>query len=129
MLCVGEKEHDTHGDYLELLKNQIRDSLAGVQKKYGSQLIVAYEPVWEIGAKEPMDPQTIYEMSLFVKKTLSDIFGHDQALATPVLYGGAVNLRNAPDIITKGKVDGLLVGRESVNRPGFAELLKAVSAL
>jgi triosephosphate isomerase len=31
--------------------------------------------------------------------------------------------------MTIGKVDGLLVGRESVNIPGFVELLKAVDAI
>ncbi len=129
ILCVGESVHDAHGDYLEVLKNQIKNSLAKVQKKYSSQLILAYEPIWEIGAKESMNPETILEMSLFVKKVLSDIFGHDQALATPILYGGAVNFRNAGDIITKGKVDGLLVGRESLNRPGFSALLKTVDSL
>jgi triosephosphate isomerase len=42
------------------------------------------------------------------------------------LYGGSVNWRNAGDIIRIGGVQGLLVGRESVNVPGFVELAKAV---
>ena len=46
-----------------------------------------------------------------------------------VLYGGSVNFRNAAEIINIGQVDGLLVGRESVNMPGFTELLKAVDAI
>lgn len=129
ILCVGEKERDEQGGHLETLKQQIKDSLNNVPKKHIDRLIVAYEPVWAIGAKEAMNPLVVYEMSLFVKKVLSDIYGHDEAISTPVLYGGSVNFRNAPDIITQGKVDGLLVGRESVNAPGFSELLKAVDIL
>ena len=68
----------------------------------------------------------IYEMSLFVKKCFSEIFGHDPAMRVPVLYGGAVNYKNAAEIISVGKVDGLLVGRESVNLAGFPDLLRAV---
>ena len=57
------------------------------------------------------------------------MYGQENGLAMPVLYGGAVNFRNAPDILLKGDVDGFLVGRESVNVPGFVELLKAVDPL
>ena len=129
ILCVGEAEHDHGGLYLDILKAQIKNSLAKVQKKYAKNIIIAYEPIWAIGAKESMDPKIIHEMSIFIKKVLSDMFGHDEALSTPILYGGSVNFRNANDIISLGKVDGLLVGRESVNAPGFVELLKAVDTI
>lgn len=129
ILCVGEKNRDDHGEHLDFLKNQIKNSLNKVQKRYINKLIIAYEPIWAIGAKEPMDPANVHEMALFVKKVLADIYGHDEAISTPVLYGGAVNFRNAGDIIVKGEVDGLLVGRESVNSDGFTELLKTVDNL
>jgi triosephosphate isomerase (TIM) len=129
ILCVGEKVRNEHGEHLDFLKNQIKNSLNKVSKKNINKLIVAYEPIWAIGAKEPMEGATVYEMSLFVKKVLSDIIGYSEAVGTPVLYGGSVNFRNAPDIIVKGQVDGLLVGRESVNQVGFVELLKAVDGI
>ncbi len=129
IVCVGEMERDSHAIYLETLKNQIKNSLVKVPKKLISQLIVAYEPVWAIGAKEAVEPAIIEEMAIFVRKVLSDIFGQENAIKTPILYGGSINFRNAPEIITRGKVDGLLVGRESVNTPGFVELLKAVDAV
>ncbi len=129
IICVGENVRDTQSLYLETLKNQIKNSLSKIPKKLLGQIIVAYEPVWAIGAKEAMDPGTIEEMSIFVKKVISDISDHASGISTPVLYGGSINFRNAPDIMLRGKVDGLLVGRESVNVPGFVELLKAVDSL
>lgn len=129
VLCVGEKERDEQGSHLDILKTQIKNSLNKVQKKYIGKLIVAYEPIWAIGAKEAMSPAIIHEMSLFIKKVLADMYGHNEAVSTPILYGGSVNFRNAGDIISQGEVDGLLVGRESVNSTGFVELLKAVDAL
>lgn len=129
ILCVGESVRDAHALYLETLKNQIKNSLANVPKRLLDQIIVAYEPVWAIGAKEAMDPAVIEEMSIFIKKVLADIGDHQAATSTPILYGGSINFRNAPDIMSRGKVDGLLVGRESVNTPGFIELLKAVDVL
>lgn len=129
VLCVGEKMRDEGGAYLETLKVQIRNSLTNVPIGYAKNIIIAYEPVWAIGAKEAMPSDQIYEMTLFVRKVFSDIFSQNQAMKVPVLYGGSVNFRNAGEIISIGKVDGLLVGRESVNMPGFAELLMAVDSV
>ena len=126
VVCVGEETRDDHGAYLDTLKAQIRASLEGVQRKSVKQIVVAYEPVWAIGAKEAMTPQLVQEMGIFVRKTLADIFGQSEVMSVPVLYGGSVNFRNARDIIVQGQVQGLLVGRESVNPPGFTELLKEV---
>ena len=126
VVCVGEATRDEGGIYLENLKNQVKNSFIDIPKKYVGDIVIAYEPIWAIGAKEAMLTEQIYETSLFVKKVFADLFGAQNGLRLKVLYGGAVNFRNAMDIISIGKVDGLLVGRESVNAPGFVELLKAV---
>jgi triosephosphate isomerase len=68
-------------------------------------------------------------MAIFIRKILADMYGQDESSNVRVLYGGSVNFRNAGEIIAKGAVDGLLVGRESVNPIGFGELLKVVDAL
>ncbi len=129
VLCVGEKVRDEQGAYLDFLKDQIKNSLAGFSKKSLTHLIVAYEPVWAIGAKEAMTPAIVHEMAIFIKKVLSDMYGQEEASVVPILYGGSVNFRNAADIVKLGGVDGLLVGRESVNMAGFPDLLKAVDSV
>lgn len=129
IVCIGEKIRDEQGEYLGFLRDQIKNSLTKLQKKQLSHLIVAYEPVWAIGAVEAMAPQDVHEMTIFIKKTLSDIFGQEEALKVPILYGGSVTFRNARDIMVLGEVDGFLVGRESVNPPGFVEILKVVDEI
>lgn len=126
ILCVGEEKRDDQGLYLDLLKIQIKNSLAKVQKKFAGQIIVAYEPVWAIGVKEAMDPALINETVIYIKKILSDIFGHENGIGAQVVYGGSVNFRNVAQIMELGGVNGVLLGRESVNLPGFTEILKAV---
>ena len=130
IVCVGELSRDNEGaSHFDVLKEQIKNSFAGVPKRADRDIVLAYEPVWTIGAKESMVPSQIFEMSLFVKKAFSDVFNQESAVKLTVLYGGAVNYRNAADIISIGKVDGLLVGRESLNTVGFVELLKAVDTV
>ncbi len=126
VLCIGESVRDEAGAYLDILKDQIKKSCGNILKKSAKAIIVAYEPIWAIGATEAMKPEDVYETSLFIKKVFADLFGVDMGSKVTVLYGGSVTYRNAPDIITIGKVGGLLVGRESVNAPGFVELLKEV---
>ncbi len=129
ILCVGERTRDESGAHFDVVRDQIKGSLAGLPEGKARSVIMAYEPVWEIGAKEAMAPEEVHEMSIFVKKAFSDIFGPEAGLKAKVLYGGSVNFRNAVEIIHTGQVDGLLVGRESVNLPGFTELLKEVDKI
>ena len=126
ILCIGERTRDEGGSHFEFVKEQLRNSLVDIPKSKSDHVILAYEPVWAIGAKEAMKPTDIFEMSIFVKKVFADIFGGDSGQKVRVLYGGAVNYTNAADTISVGQVDGLLVGRESVNIPGFKDLLLAV---
>jgi triosephosphate isomerase len=129
ILCIGEEVRDINGNYLEFVKNQIKNSLNKVSKKLINNLIIAYEPIWAIGALEAMAPADIHEMSLFVRKVLSDLYGHKHALSTQILYGGNANFRNVAEIIKDGQVNGLLLGRASINSTGFVELLKTVDSL
>lgn len=129
LVCIGEKLRDLSGTHFDFIKEQMKNSLAGIPKSRSRDIILAYEPVWAIGAKAAMLPEEIYEMSLFVKKVYADIFGVDTGRKVQVLYGGSVTVRNAADIVRMGQVDGLLVGRESLNIAGFVELLKEVDGV
>lgn len=129
IVCVGEKIHDENGAHLDFLTKQMNQTFAGIPASKAKKIVVAYEPIWAIGAKQAMSPEEIYEMSLFIKKVFADLFGRDIGVKVKVLYGGSVNSLNAAEIIKIGKVDGLLVGRESISAKGFPELLKAVDSI
>jgi len=131
ILCIGEKERDVHGDYFAFLKNQIINSIGKLPKNLFKKLIIAYEPIWAIGKSEDeaMKPADIHETSLFIKKVLTDLGGKKEVLNIPILYGGSVNHNNAKEMITKGEIQGLLVGRESLLPKKFAELLKNVDKM
>ncbi len=126
IICVGEEARNEEGSYWAFIKEQVRASCAGIDRAGAQKMIIAYEPVWAIGAKEAMTPDLICEMVIFIRKVLADIYGSEIAMKVPVLYGGSVNFQNGADIIVKGQVDGLLVGRESVSLTGFVDLLKVV---
>lgn len=126
IVCIGEKERDEHGEYLLFLKNQMVNSLAKISKVQLAKIILAYEPVWAIGKKEAMQATEIHEMTIFIKKVLSEITKSKNIFEIPILYGGSVTYNNAKEIINLGEVEGLLVGRESLNSKKFQELLENV---
>lgn len=131
IICIGESIRDAHANYLEIIKTQLTSAFTEVSLKQLPQMIVAYEPVWAIGkdSKGPMTPRDLHEMTIFIKKVLSEIYDQKTAMKTQILYGGSVNAETAGDLVRDGEVSGLLVGRESVSPEGFSGILQVVDAL
>jgi len=128
VLCIGEKERDNDGGHLKFLEEQLTASLSGVSKKLSENLIIAYEPVWAIGkGGSAMMPDEIAKTTLFIRKIISQIFGRNIAQEISVIYGGSVDTTNAKDIIEKGHVDGLLLGRVSLNTDSFVSVINSLS--
>lgn len=125
VLCVGEKERDHNGFYLSFVKNQIHECLASVSKAQIKNVIIAYEPVWAIGssASRTADVPEFIEMSIFIKKIISDLYDIKIAHSTFVLYGGSVHPENALSFLSEGNADGLLVGRDSLNPKKIAKII------
>lgn len=122
ILCVGEKSRDDDGHYLAFIKNQLEQALVGVKKEDLKSLVVAYEPVWAIGAAEAMTPSSVHEMMIFIRKTLFDIY-KTRTLSTSILYGGSVDPTNAGEILQQGDADGLLIGRQSLDPAAFVSIV------
>lgn len=131
VLCVGEKERDESGHYLAVIKRQIEDGLEGLPKKAAEKLVIAYEPVWAIGkeAKGVETPEGFNHNMIFIRKTLSYIFGQKEALKIPILYGGSVSSKNADSFLREGRADGLLVGRDSLTASSFVEIIKIANQI
>jgi triosephosphate isomerase len=129
ILCIGESERDTSGSYVSVITDQLTSALRGFPKTEAHRLVVAYEPVWAIGksANDAMLPGELREMSIFIKKTLADMFERTAALKVPILYGGSVEPDNAHGLISEGDVAGFLVGHASAELDSFIEILKASS--
>lgn len=125
ILCVGEKVRDEEGDYLEGFAQQLLTGLADVPKNKLKEVLIAYEPVWAIGGEESMTPNSMHEMSLYIRKVLMEPFGRS-ALSIPILYGGSINEASAKVMLEEGEVQGLLVGRVSINPARFAALIKTI---
>lgn len=131
VLCVGESVRDENHGYFNLVKMELEECLAGIQKSSISKIIIAYEPIWAISSTPNRKDATAddsREMSIFIRKVLSDKFGIE-ASKVRILYGGSVNEKDAGDFLENGGVDGLLVGRASLEVKKFSEIIKTCETL
>lgn len=125
VVCIGEPHRDDHGQFLRFIENQLRDSLSLISKKKTDNLVIAYEPVWAIGkGKKPPTSHELHQISLFIKKILSSIYNREIAMSIPIIYGGSVDEENCRELVDIGNVNGLLVGRASLNPHIFSNIIK-----
>ncbi len=129
IICIGERERDQSGAYLEHIKLQLTTALADVKKTQAKHVVIAYEPVWAIGAKEPIRPEHMHEMTIFIRKMLWEMYAK-AGRSVPVLYGGAI--LSAPHAVAMAKeseVDGFLVGRMSVDTEQLPLVFSALAKI
>ncbi|MBI2100196.1 MAG: triose-phosphate isomerase [Candidatus Vogelbacteria bacterium] len=131
ILCVGETARDHEGHYLKVIKHQLEQNLKQISRGYFQDIIIAYEPVWAIGAaaKSSDTPDAFHQQSIYIRKVLSAMAGKEQAMRTSILYGGSVNVKNAEAFLREGAADGLLVGRASLRPDHFIQILKIANAV
>jgi len=131
IVCIGELIRDEEGNYMSFLRTQITESFCGIPRSVLGRIIVAYEPLWAIDklAKREATIEEANETIIFIRKILSDIFDLTSTQNIPILYGGSVNIKNAKDFLSAHSIDGLLVGRVSLDLKEFEQILKIADSI
>ncbi|MFB3922252.1 MAG: triose-phosphate isomerase [Terriglobia bacterium] len=126
LVCVGEQaEEKRRGNGLAIVREQVRAAFAGVPADGVARLMVAYEPVWAIGADNAdIRMDYVRDIQNHIRATLGELLGTAGA-QVPVLYGGDVNLRNAAPLLRESGTDGLFIGRAALDPDNFAALIRA----
>ena len=131
IVCVGENKRSGSIKYFDFIKKQLIESLQGISKNQIKKIVVTYEPIWAIGkeAEREATPEEATEMSIFIRKVLSDIFDLKSISQLQVLYGGSVDCQNAEGFLNQQGINGLLLGRVSLISDKFNEVLKIAQNL
>jgi triosephosphate isomerase len=79
------------------------------------RIIIAYEPIWAIGANKTPTPDEICAVHSFIS----------EKTGCRVIYGGGVTLENYQAILRIHNVAGVLVGRESLS-PHFYRMVMEI---
>lgn len=123
VLCVGEQNHVSPQAAAELCIAQVRSAIEFIGDTK-VQILVAYEPVWAIGADEPASKEHIVEVCKLISAYLAT---NPQLAGSRVIYGGSAG----PGLMTqlKGDVNGLFLGRFAHDPANLVQVLDEVSVL
>lgn len=120
IICVGEsKETRDEGKHLEFVYKQIMNSIP--QEGEFKRLILAYEPIWSIGTGLVPTTEQIAEIVKLVKKIFNEKFPN-RAKEYFLLYGGSVTSQNSKEILAIDGINGLLVGKASLDVEEFVQI-------
>lgn len=121
VLCVGDVERGDPAAVRTAVLDDLERCLADVTAGAIGELVVAYEPAWAIGAgSRPAAATEIVDVHQGIRERL-DAHGLDEAR---VLYGGSVDEESAPALLALPGVDGLFVGRASLDPSVFARIAR-----
>lgn len=123
IICVGEtREVRDAADHLKFIYKQLIASIP--QDVKFPRLVIAYEPIWSIGTGIVPSDEEIREVFELIKKICQERI-QDFAEEFIILYGGSVNEENASEILSIQNVEGLLVGKASLDADKFADICLA----
>lgn len=125
VLCVGEsKEVRDSKKHVDFVVKQLSSCIP--KDVEIAKLIVAYEPIWSIGTGAIPTVEEIQEMTNAIKTKLDkDLSSRVKSFS--ILYGGSVSVNNSAEILSAKNLDGLLVGKASLDAGDFFEIAKQAS--
>ena len=124
VFCIGEtlKQREA-GQTMNVLEDQVRAGLAGIELTEGNKLVVAYEPVWAIGTGKTATEEQAQEAHSFIRDLLADIYEKNIAADMRILYGGSVKPENIDILMQQEDIDGALVGGAALKAESFERII------
>lgn len=116
ILCIGEeKEYPDKVKVYDFIKKQIRGYFKDIKKEQINNIILAYEPVWAIGADRSASVEYIYDSLVFIRDFLDSEYGKNTGKNQLIIYGGSVDQKNAFEILKLDNNNGIFIGRAALN--------------
>jgi triosephosphate isomerase len=129
VLCVGETlDEREHNLTKKVVVDQLTTDLSQLTAEDISKIVIAYEPVWAIGAGTPANPEQIAPQIRTIRSTVEELYG-EEAANVRVIYGASVAGEFVKTIMKIEGVEGLLPGGASLNYEEFAKIVSAVQEL
>lgn len=123
---VGENEEEKD---IQFAKQAVERQLARVLNAFSREklknIILVYEPAWAVNTDVEIDFVRVKEMCHFIKELISSYYELD----LPVLYGGSVNEKNYESFLALKEIDGLLLGKLSLDISKVTEMYQRMTKI
>lgn len=125
IICVGETLYERENDLAKIVvREQVLHSIP--KSSTAENTIIAYEPVWAIGTGKTPTVEQIEEMHNYILHIINEELVQFEN-EPRIVYGGSTNSNNAKSILAAASVDGLLVGKSSLDPEEFWKIIEAAS--
>lgn len=127
IFCMGESREERDSDWTDYIVGRQLDSII---RRFGPEVlknaVLAYEPLWAVGADQPATPDQAQEVHDFIRRRIARC-DTDIAAKVRILYGGSLRPHNAGSLFAMPDVDGGLVGRASLSAVEFVPICKVAN--
>jgi triosephosphate isomerase len=124
IVCIGETlEEREAGKTFDVIAGQTKEGLNLLEASDIRRIVIAYEPVWAIGAGKTATPEQAGEAHRFIRNLIAERYGEEPARRLPVIYGGSVNPDNIGRLMAHADINGALVGGASLDVDTFSKIV------
>jgi triosephosphate isomerase len=127
IFCMGESREERDSDWTDYIVGRQLDSII---RRFGPEVlnnaVLAYEPLWAVGADKPATPEQAQEVHDFIRKRIARC-NPEIAAKVRILYGGSLRPDNAAAMFAMPDIDGGLVGRASLTAEEFVPICRAAN--
>ncbi|EKE11762.1 MAG: triosephosphate isomerase [uncultured bacterium] len=128
ILCIGETREEKDSDQtMKIVADQLKEALADIDSSKIKNVVIAYEPIWSVGTDMVPASNEIMSAKLLIKKILHELVGKKFASEVAIIYGGSVNAKTIRQVCLDAEVDGVLVGRESLDPKEFIKIAEIIN--
>ena len=94
-----------------------------------NKVILAYEPLWAIGAETAAPVEYIQDSIIFLREFFRARFSDHISKNQTIFYGGSVKLDNSLEILKIDGNDGISSGRGAMEPGYFIEMIRVAAAV
>ncbi|MFW6368252.1 MAG: triose-phosphate isomerase [Spirochaetota bacterium] len=125
VFCVGEtlEERDA-GKVDDVVTEQLKNGLNGVDEGHLGSVTIAYEPVWAIGTGRTATPEDADAAHQTIRSWFASSYSKTAADSMCIQYGGSVKPDNVEGLMAKPNIDGALVGGASLKVNSFVPIAR-----
>jgi triosephosphate isomerase len=126
IVAIGEKlEQNEAGQTEEVCRIQLEAALQDITPEQMENIVIAYEPVWAIGTGKTATPEQAQSIiGGVIRPLIGNLYGHDIAGDTIILYGGSMKPDNCAALMRQADIDGGLIGGASLKVDDFTSLVR-----
>jgi triosephosphate isomerase len=126
IFCCGENiDQRESGEYLQVIRKQLEETILTLDQKSLSRTVIAYEPIWAIGTGKTASSVQAQEIHSFIRSLISNKFGTEISNNTSILYGGSCKPINSKELFSQYDIDGGLIGGASLKSSDFVAIINS----